>query len=83
MESSDECCRTGFVLGPELFNILDGDTDSGIECTLSQFSDDTKLTVTVDTLEGRDAIQRNPDRLERWAAANLMKFRSASERFWT
>ncbi|GAB0204424.1 mitochondrial enolase superfamily member 1 [Grus japonensis] len=64
----------GSILGPALFNVFVGDMNSGIKCTLSKVADNTKLCGVVNMLEGRDAIQRDLDRLERQAHANFMKF---------
>ena len=67
----------GSLLGPALFNIFVDDLGSVTECTLSKFSIDTKLCGAVNMLEGRDVIQRDLGRCERWACANLMKFNKA------
>jgi len=63
------------ILGLVLFQNFVGDMDSGTECIFSKFADNTKLCGAVDMLEGRDAVQRDIDRLEKWAHWNLMKWK--------
>ncbi|XP_064505691.1 triadin isoform X3 [Pseudopipra pipra] len=67
----------GLVLELALFTIFVGHMDSGLECTLSKFTDDTKLCGTVNMLEGRSDTQRDLGRFEGWAQVILMKFDEA------
>ncbi|PKU41608.1 rna-directed dna polymerase from mobile element jockey-like [Limosa lapponica baueri] len=78
METGEKWCPSGVCIGTStIHHIFIDDTDSGIECTLSKFVDDTKLNGAVDMPEGIDAIQRYLDRLEKCAHVNLMIFSKA------
>jgi len=73
----------GSILGPILFNIFISDIDNGIKCTLAKFADDTKLSGVIYSLEQKNVIQRDPDRLDEWACANLLSSKRPSARSCT
>lgn len=47
---------SGDCIGTRIFDIFTGDMDNGIECTLSKYTNDTKLCGVVYMLEGSDGI---------------------------
>ncbi|KAJ7405560.1 hypothetical protein BTVI_68794 [Pitangus sulphuratus] len=64
----------GSVLGPVLLDLFINNLDKGIECSLSKFDDDKKLSGGADKPEGCAAIQWDFDRLKSWVDRNPEKF---------
>jgi len=62
------------VWGPILFNIYINDPDDGTEHILRKSTDDTKLGEVADMPEDCATVQKDINRLEKWADGNLMKF---------
>ncbi|PKU42755.1 rna-directed dna polymerase from mobile element jockey-like [Limosa lapponica baueri] len=62
---------------PVLFNTFVRDMDSGIEHTLSKLTMTPSSVVRLTHCREGMPSQRDLDRLERWAHANLMKFNKA------
>lgn len=56
---------SGVYIGTHISNIFIGNVDSGNECALSKFADDSRMSGVLDTLEGRNAIYKDLDRLDR------------------
>ncbi|KAJ7408616.1 hypothetical protein WISP_120204 [Willisornis vidua] len=50
------------------------DLDTALEGIPSKFVDDTKVEGAVDSFEGREALQRDLNKLEDWAITGHMKF---------
>lgn len=57
----------GSMLGPILCNIFISDLDDVAEYTLSKFEGDTELGGVADAPEGHVTIQKDLNRMEKWA----------------
>ncbi|KAJ7411994.1 rna-directed dna polymerase from mobile element jockey-like [Willisornis vidua] len=66
--------RAGSILGLVLFNIFIKDLEKGLEVIFSKFANDIKLGGAVDSFEGKQALQRDLNKLEDWAITNHVKF---------
>jgi len=62
------------ISGKTTFNLFINDLDDGIKCTCSGPADNTELAGVDNALGSCIDIQRDLDRLEKWAGGSLMKF---------
>ncbi|KAF7243936.1 Hepatic lectin [Varanus komodoensis] len=64
----------GSVLGPILFNLFINDMEEGVNSLLIKFADDTKTGAVATTEAQVLQIQKDLDRLWKWAGENRMAF---------
>ncbi|KAF7243986.1 RNA-directed DNA polymerase from mobile element jockey [Varanus komodoensis] len=64
----------GSVLGPILFNLFINDMEEGVNSLLIKFADNTKTGAVTTTEEQVLQIQKDLDRLWKWAGDNRMVF---------
>ncbi|KAF7254387.1 RNA-directed DNA polymerase from mobile element jockey [Varanus komodoensis] len=64
----------GSVLGPILFNLFINDMEEGVNSLLIKFADDTKTRAVATTEEQVLQIQKDLDRLWKWAGDNRVAF---------
>ncbi|TRZ22704.1 hypothetical protein HGM15179_004412 [Zosterops borbonicus] len=70
------------ILGTVLSNIFINYIEEGIKGTLSKSVDGIEPSSTVTTLEGWDGIQRDLNKLRKWAHGNLMRINKAKCKEW-
>ena len=64
----------GSVLGPLLFLLYIDDIDDGLTSNISKFADDTKIYKEVSTIVDNISMQKDIDRMVKWAETWQMKF---------
>ena len=64
------CAPQGSVLGQMLLKIFINNINSETEYTLRKFVNDTKLRSAARTIEEKNAIERDMDKLEKWTQEN-------------
>ncbi|KAK4828788.1 hypothetical protein QYF61_000845 [Mycteria americana] len=65
-----------------LFNIFINNLDEWAACTLSRSADDTKLGGVTDRPNDCFALQKDMNKLEKWAKRNLKKFSNCKCEVW-
>jgi len=64
----------GSILGPLLFSVFINDLEDTITNNLLKFADDSKLWGRADTVDDKNSLQNDLNKLEKWSFLNQMPF---------